>query len=283
MLAFDDLGGDERQERLADAFAEDLITELARSRDLLVIARNSSFTYKGKPVDVRQVGRELGVRYVLEGSPHRRARAGNGAADRCRHRRAPLDRALRSAAGRLFAVHDEVIGEITSAPRGRADRDRADAARSSAHRQPRGLRRLLRPEQHVYGGESAPLSAALSFYEKAIALDPGFADAYAGYARAAVDVWQFDYSNVLLGAVARKRGYEAAGRALQLDPDQGRAYTVLGILQVVDRAYDEAIASGRKAVALDAGSAEARLNLAVVPPSRAGPPRPWPQWRRCCG
>jgi adenylate cyclase len=69
---------------------------------------------------------------------------------------------------------------------------------------------------------------------------------------------------VLLGAVARKRAYEAAGQALQLDADHGRAYAVLGILQVVDRAHDEAIASARKAVALDAGSAEAHLNLALV-------------------
>ena len=68
VLPFDDFGGDERQQRIADAFTEDLITELARSHELLVIARNSVEAFKGKGVDVRQVGRELGVRYVLEGS-----------------------------------------------------------------------------------------------------------------------------------------------------------------------------------------------------------------------
>src|SRR4051794_4790990 len=68
VLPFDDLGGDERQRRLADAFTEDLITELAGCRDLLVIARNSVEAFKGESTDVRRVGKELGVRYALEGS-----------------------------------------------------------------------------------------------------------------------------------------------------------------------------------------------------------------------
>ncbi len=71
MLPFDNLGGDEATGRLADGITEDIITDLSRFRDLDVIARNSSAVYKGKPVDVRQVGRELGVRYVLEGSIQR--------------------------------------------------------------------------------------------------------------------------------------------------------------------------------------------------------------------
>ena len=71
MLPFDNLGGDEATGRLADGITEDIITDLARYRDLDVIARNSTAVYKGKPVDVRQVGRELSVRYVLEGSIQR--------------------------------------------------------------------------------------------------------------------------------------------------------------------------------------------------------------------
>jgi adenylate cyclase len=71
VLAFTNMGGDPEQEFFSDGIAKDIITELSRSRSLFVIARNSSFTYKGHPVDVRQVGRELGVRYVLEGSVRR--------------------------------------------------------------------------------------------------------------------------------------------------------------------------------------------------------------------
>ena len=68
MLPFDNMSGDPEQEYFADGMVEDIITALSRIRWLFVIARNSSFTYKGKAVDVKQVGRELGVRYVLEGS-----------------------------------------------------------------------------------------------------------------------------------------------------------------------------------------------------------------------
>jgi len=68
VLAFENLSGDPEQEYFSDGLSESIITRLARSRDMFVIARNSSFVYKGKPVDVRQVGRELGVRYILEGS-----------------------------------------------------------------------------------------------------------------------------------------------------------------------------------------------------------------------
>ena len=71
VLAFTNMSGDPDQEYFSDGLAEDIITELSRSRSLFVIARNSSFTYKGHAVDVKQVARELGVRYVVEGSVRR--------------------------------------------------------------------------------------------------------------------------------------------------------------------------------------------------------------------
>ena len=85
MLAFDNMSGDPEQEYFSDGIAEDIITELSRSRSLFVIARNSSFTYKGRAVDVKQVARELGVRYVLEGSVRRSGEPGarHRAAYRC--------------------------------------------------------------------------------------------------------------------------------------------------------------------------------------------------------
>src|SRR5262247_2622499 len=68
VLPFDDIGGDSKWDRFADGITEDIITDLSHSKDLIVIARNSSEVYKGKPVDIRQIGRDLGVKYVLEGS-----------------------------------------------------------------------------------------------------------------------------------------------------------------------------------------------------------------------
>ena len=86
------MSGDPEQEYFADGMVEDIITGLSRIKWLFVIARNSSFIYKGKAVDVRQVGRELGVRYVLEGGVRKagRPRAHHGAVARSRNRRASL-------------------------------------------------------------------------------------------------------------------------------------------------------------------------------------------------
>ena len=90
------MSGDPEQEYFADGMVEDIITGLSRIKWLFVIARNSTFAYKGQAVDVKQVGRELGVRYVLEGSVRKagRPRAHHRAADRCGNRRPCLGRAL---------------------------------------------------------------------------------------------------------------------------------------------------------------------------------------------
>jgi adenylate cyclase len=92
VLAFQNMSGDPEQEYFADGMVEEIITALSRIRWLFVIARNSSFVYKGRVVDVKQVGRELGVRYILRrvSAQRRRSRKHCGTADRCTERRAPL-------------------------------------------------------------------------------------------------------------------------------------------------------------------------------------------------
>ena len=97
VLPFQNMSGDPEQEYFADGMVEDIITALSRFNSLFVIARNSSFTYKGKAVDIKQVGRELGVRYVLEGSVRRggQPRAHHGPARRERNRQPSLGRSVR--------------------------------------------------------------------------------------------------------------------------------------------------------------------------------------------
>jgi len=266
VLPFDNLSNDPEEEYFADGLTDDLITDLSKISGLFVIARHSTFTYKDQPVRVRDVGRELGVRYVLEGSVRRggeKVRINAQLIDARTGDHLWAERYDRDYAD-IFAIQDEVIGEIVSA----LEVELTEIEQTQLARPPtRNLEAYdyyLRAEEHVYGGEARSLATALSLYDRAIALDPEFSGAYAGYARTAVDVWQFDYSNVLSGAVARKQAYEAAGRALQLNADNGRAYSVLGVLQVVDGAYDEAIRSMQRAVALDANNAEAYVNLALV-------------------
>ena len=104
VLAFTNMSNETEQEFFADGLAEDIITELSKSRSLFVIARNSSFTYKGKPAAIKDVGRELGVRYVLEGSVRKASQpgAGDGAVDRSHDRRTCLGRTLRPRARRYL-------------------------------------------------------------------------------------------------------------------------------------------------------------------------------------
>jgi adenylate cyclase len=105
---------------------------------------------------------------------------------------------------------------------------------------------------------------ALVNYQKAIALDPTFAEAYAGDARTAVDIWRFDLYALMPAAVARRRAYETAERALALAPDSARAYSVLALIQMVDGRHSEAIGSARHAVQLDPNGSDALIDLAIV-------------------
>jgi adenylate cyclase len=102
VLPFANMSGDPEQEYFADGMVEEIITALSRIRWLFVIARNSSFTYKGQAVDVKQVGRELGVRYVLEGSVRKGGNRVRRAVDRCGNRRASLGRSFRRRARRCL-------------------------------------------------------------------------------------------------------------------------------------------------------------------------------------
>ena len=105
---------------------------------------------------------------------------------------------------------------------------------------------------------------ALALYDKAVALDPAFAEAYAADARTTVYIWRTSFNDLVQSAPARKRAYEKASRALELDPGLSSPYAILGIMQVVDRHYEEAIASAQRAVALGPGDAQAQIALGYV-------------------
>ena len=139
VLPFANMSGDPEQEYFADGMVEEIITALSRIRWLFVIARNSSFAYKGQAIDVKQVGRELGVRYVLEGSVRKagRSRAHHRAADRHRDRRAYLGRPLRRLARR----------RLRTAGQGRDERRRRHRAGTS--QPPRSNASSQRPTQDL--------------------------------------------------------------------------------------------------------------------------------------
>lgn len=123
----------------------------------------------------------------------------------------------------------------------------------------------LRAEQEgFYYADVETYRRALSYYQRAIDLDPDFAEAHAGIARIAVDVWRNHYTFLWSGAVARKIAYDAAGQALRLDPDNARAHIVLALLQLVDGRPVEAQASARNAVGIEPNHAETLGNASLV-------------------
>jgi adenylate cyclase len=266
VLPFNNISDDPSQEYFVDGMTEDLITDLSKVSALFVIARNSVFTYKDKPMKVQQVAEELGVRYVLEGSVRR-------IGDQVRINAQLIDATTGGhiwaerydgTLNDVFALQNEVTSKIISALAIRlTSAERVNLARMPTENL-EAYDYFLRAERGLFSQNSKGLAEALSLYNKATEIDPMFARAWAGHARAAVDVWRFDWFDVMPGHVARKQAYDSAARALSLDRSSARAYSVLAILQMVDDRYDEAIESAHKAVSLNPNDADSHLNLALV-------------------
>jgi len=244
VLPFDNLSGDPEQDYFADGVAEDIITALSRMRWLFVIARNSSFSYKGRAVDVRHVGRDLGVRYVLEGSLRRSAgrvrvvaqlidaESGNHIwAER-------YDRGVED----VFAVQDEVTAAIVTAIQPAV----ADVEAKRAQRKP--PERLSAWEAYQrglwhYGKKTvADHEQAKQFFQRAIAMDAGFPAPYVGLAQACLDD-AADYGSRSIEDAA-KLSASWAQKAIAIDPEDADARAAVALLALTvgkaDEAHDQA-------------------------------------------
>ena len=227
VLPFTNMSGDPEQEFFADGIAEDVITALSRYPSLFVIARNSCFTYKGRVVDVKQIGRELGVRYVLEGGLRKagnriRVTAQLVEAETGKHVWAErYDRELAD----IFAVQDEIAEAVTvSVAPAIAHAERQRAVRKPPHNldawaaYQRGLWHL----SHVTAGENA---LAEKFFRQSIELDPAFAGGHTGLAYALANAGntfqQMDFNEAMGAAEASAR------RAVALDATDAEAHAVL--------------------------------------------------------
>lgn len=266
VLPFTNLSGDPAQDYFADGITEDLITDLAKLTGLDVIARNSVFAYRGKPVVVADIAHDLGVRYVVEGSVRRvgeQIRINAQLIDATTGNHVWADRFDRRAAD-VFAVQDQMRQELVKALGVAPSASESTRMARLPTANLEAYDYYLRGEQAARSGTRAQLRQALEFYAKAEALDPTFADAFAADARTSVFAWRNVYDDVLPTPVAKKRAYEMAGRALELDPRSSQPYATLAALQAVDKQYDQAIASASKAVGLGPGSVDAHIALGFV-------------------
>ncbi|WP_225771761.1 adenylate/guanylate cyclase domain-containing protein [Inquilinus sp. Marseille-Q2685] len=240
VLAFQDMSADRDQEYFADGIAEDIITGLSRHRGFLVIARNSSFTYKGGPVDVKQVGAELGVRYVLEGSVRKggdRMRITGQLIDATTGAHLWAERYDRRIDD-LFAVQDEITDSIV----GVVAPELIGAEMRRARRlDPAGMDAwdcVMRAGWHAWRLTAEDGTQARTFAAQAIALDPGLARARVVHAMC--DVWDVLFGRSADPGRSLAAAEAMARQAVDLDPRDAEAQTVLGMVALFLRRFDEA-------------------------------------------
>ena len=180
-LPFLNLSGDMEQEYFTDGVVEDIITALSRIRWLFVIARNSSFTYKGRAVDVKEVGRELGVRYVLEGSVRKaahRVRITGQLIDATTGAHLWAER-FESALDDIFELQDQVTEAVVGAIAPQLERAEIERAKRKPTESLDAYDYYLRGMAHLHLGSRELIDAALGQFNHALMRDPNFASAYA--------------------------------------------------------------------------------------------------------
>lgn len=263
VLPFENMTGDPKQEYFTDGFTEQIITSLSKIPALFVISRNSTFTYKGKPVKVQQVSEELGVRYVLEGSVQKssnRIRINVQLIDAISGRHVwaqSYDRDLKD----IFGLQDEVILKITSAmsvnlTAGEQARGWAEGTKSLE-----AYLKLMQGREYRNKGNRESNALARRMAEEAIALDPKYAEAY-------VLLGVTHYLEVFQGTSRPEdvipKATELIQKALAMNGSLAEARSSLGVLYSWSGRYDEGIAEAERGVELDPNSGQANYNLALV-------------------
>ena len=300
VLAFNNMSGDPEQEYFSDGISEDIITDLSKLSELQVIARNSSFTYKGKPVDVTQVGRELGVRYVLEGSVRKagnRVRVTGQLIDAASRAHVWADRFDRDLTD-IFAVQDELTQEIIAALKIKLTASEKALMAVVGTKNVEAHDLFLKGRELVSGNkrDRNMFAEANTCLRRAIELDPNYAGPYAALGWAYImdfqNLWSdtpetsMDQAERLIGeAIARddkdpfvhyvaalhslwKKDYgrwaDEADRALALNPNYGNAHLARGLVYVYTGEPAKGIPYIERAIRLDPAQQQYRHFLGTA-------------------
>jgi TolB-like protein/Flp pilus assembly protein TadD len=259
VLPFENMSGDPEQDYFADGMVEDIITGLSRSRSLFVIARNSSFAYKGKAVDIKQVGRELGVRYVLEGSVRKagnRVRITGQLVDAATGNHIWADR-YDSTLEDIFDLQDRVTTNVIGAIAPQLERAEIARAQRKPTESLSAYDYYLRALAKNYRFTREANMEALKLTQTASDLDPDFAAPYALGANLLGQRWVSGWSSS--GAEDLTEGHRLARRALELDGDNPGILASAGAVAMLLGELDEAAMLLARAITLDPNLAAARL------------------------
>ena len=220
VLPFQNMSGDPEQEYFSDGMVEDIITALSRFKSLLVIARNSSFTYKGKAVDIKQVGRELGVRYVLEGSVRKaggRVRITGQLIEATTGMHLWADQ-FDGTLDDIFELQDKVTSSVAGAIAPSVTRAEMERAKRKPPNDLNAYDCFLRGQWAMWQNTKDGTDRAIDLYEQAVALDSQFAAAYAGVATGLNQRVHQQWS--ASPASDKSRAMECARHALSLKPEE---------------------------------------------------------------
>jgi len=257
VLPFENISGDPEQTYFSDGITEDIITDLSHISSLDVTSRNSAFVYKGKPISIPEVARQLRVGYVLEGSVRKvgnrvriTAQLIEGATDK--HLWAErYDRDLDD----IFAVQDDISRSIVAALKIRLGSSESRAIAQRGTSSPDAYRFYLMARRYWMGGWARRLPVIVRLCEKALELDPEYARAWALLSICQADI-RFTADN------SGQYGLEAAERALELDPNLADAHAAKARILAARGRYDEAWEFHQRALALDPESYEVNVGVA---------------------
>src|SRR6202045_2426 len=263
VLPFANLAGDSGQDYFVDGVTESLTTDLSQMSGMLVIGRNTAFSYKGKPVDLKQVGRELNVRYVLEGSVQRsanRMRMNAQLIDAESGNHLWADRFDKPVTD-LFDMQDEIVARLANALN--AQLITAEARRAERAPSPDSMDLYFRG-MSAYNKGLTPdnLSEARKLFERALALDRDNVDAIVGAARTES---AFAWSHMSDDRATRLAAAEAlAVKALSIAPEKAPGHVCLGIVRIYSSRVGRGIAELERALAIDHNLAYAHAYIGIA-------------------
>lgn len=264
VLPFKNLSGDPEQEYFSDGITNDIITDLSKFRELLVIASNTVFTYKGLPVNVRDVSRELGVRYVIEGSVQKtdyRVRLNVQLIDGGTGHHLWAERYERPMK-ELFAVQDKILKTIVATLAVRIDsEERARVLRKDTVNL-KAYDLVLRGWDYSTQTKRSPNMEARQLFEKAIELDPLYATAYVGLGRTYLNSFLYGWTE--FPDQTLDKAFTYGQKALGLDETNASARALIGIIYRYRLQHDLAIKELERAVELNPNDAHVSAYLGTV-------------------
>jgi len=265
VLPFTNMSGDPKEDYFSDGLTEQIITSLSKFKRLFVIARNSTFVYKGKPVKIQKVAEDLGVRYVLEGSVQKsrdRVRITAQLIDAMTGRHIwseNYDRELKD----IFALQDEITIKIMTAMR--VELTEGEQARHWIKWETDNLKAFDKNYQGIgfmRRGTKQDNDTARQLFEEAIAFDPKFVYPYMNLGL--THFWDARFGWSGSPAKSLQRAFELAQKALAMEESIDVAHSLLASIYLVMRQHDKAIAEGERAVALNPNGAFAYMVLAAI-------------------